>query len=129
MVSILHVLHIALLHLLWYDGCGSDTKSPCCFYCGCCILCNLESLFRICRPETCKYLYRVHCERLFQWMYVICILTVFSCLLITEHSNMVEMVLLGMSSCMDHLWIGCISIWRYNYCYVDRRRKRCKDFP
>ncbi|CAJ2661304.1 unnamed protein product [Trifolium pratense] len=46
----------------------------------------------------------------------------------TCHSNLVEMVLLGMSSCMDHLWIGCISIWRYNYFYAPRR-KRCENFP
>jgi hypothetical protein len=38
------------------------------------------------------------------------------------------MVLLGMSSCMDHLRIGCISIWRYNYFY-GCWTKRCENFP
>ena len=31
----------------------------------------------------------------------------------TEDSCVVEMVLLGMSSCMDFVWIGYITVWRY----------------
>ena len=31
----------------------------------------------------------------------------------TENSGVVEMVLLDMSSCMDFVWIGYITVWRY----------------
>lgn len=55
LVPVFHVLHIVLLHLLWHDGCGCYTKSPCCFNCGCCILWNLEPLFRICHYSTGKF--------------------------------------------------------------------------
>ena len=44
MVSLHHVLHIPLLHILWYDGCidhSEQSSSRCCCIC---ILCHLQSL-------------------------------------------------------------------------------------
>lgn len=36
-----------------------------------------------------------------------------------EHPNLLEVVLLGMPSCMDTQWVGDISIWRLNSHYAD----------
>jgi hypothetical protein len=78
---------------------------------------NLFSGFVVPRPVSIIIQYYIESNYFNGCVYIMCILILFSYLLLTEHSCMVEMVLLGMSSCMDHLWIGCISIWRYNYFY------------
>ncbi|XLT81845.1 hypothetical protein HN873_003598, partial [Arachis hypogaea] len=51
LVYIFYVFHILLLHLLWNDGCGSNTKPPYWFHSGCCFLWNMERLFRICHSS------------------------------------------------------------------------------
>lgn len=123
LVRVFHVLHIVLLHLLWHDDCGSYTKSPCRFSCGFCILWNLEPLFRVCHCTTSKYFQPLNALYLrmdsIQWMslwwsslfyFRLC------CLFKTEHSCVVEVVLLGMSSGLDHIRVGCLAVWGYNQC-------------
>jgi len=117
LVHVFHVLHTVLLHLLWHDDCGCHTKSPCCFCCCCCILWNLEPLLRICHSTTCKY---------YQIAYIICKKIqdlwcshfYFSSanFFVTEHSCVVEMVLLGMPCGLDLIWVACFTVWRHNRC-------------
>lgn len=46
-VSFLHVLHILILHFLWYDDDGHyPQRTHCCHFVQC-ILCNMESFFRL----------------------------------------------------------------------------------
>ncbi|KAG4978985.1 hypothetical protein JHK82_038272 [Glycine max] len=40
-------------------------------------------------------------------------------IVVRPHPLLVEMVLLGMSSGLDLIWIGCISVWRHNTNKVD----------
>ena len=62
LVSIFHVLHIAVLYLLRHDDCGRDAKPPYCFHNSIRILCNMESIFRIHNPTTCKYFPLLMCR-------------------------------------------------------------------
>ena len=55
LVSIFHVLHIAILYLLRHDDCGCDAKPPYCRDNSELISYNMESIFRIHNAATCKY--------------------------------------------------------------------------
>ena len=104
LVRVFHVLHIALLHLLRHDDCGGYTKSPCRFSCGFCILGNLEPLFKVCHCTTSKcfqplnvlYLWRDSIQWMSLWWSSLFYFRL-CCLFKTEHSCVVEVVLLGMS--------------------------------
>lgn len=55
LVSILHVLHFIVLHLLWHDGCSHDTKPPHFWHRSVCILWLMECLFWVHNPKNSKY--------------------------------------------------------------------------
>ena len=54
MVSLHHVLHIPLLHILWYDGCFHHTQPSSGSYCGISFLCNFQPLLRFLDAEAGK---------------------------------------------------------------------------
>ena len=65
LVSILHVFLTIVLHLLWHDDCCRDTKPPHFFHNFRCILFNMESLFWIHSPTTCKFFHLISIVFLF----------------------------------------------------------------
>ena len=62
LVSIFHVLHIAVLYLLRHDDCGCDAKPPYCRHNSDRIYYNMESIFRIHNPATSKYFPLLMCR-------------------------------------------------------------------
>lgn len=103
-----YVLHIIVLNFLWHDVCSYDTKPRHCYNSFHCVLCIMEPFFRIYNPKNCEYLPHVQSlsyshisfsSHISSWSK-------------TEDSYMVGMVLLGMSSGLYLVWIGCFTIWR-----------------
>lgn len=113
LVSVFHVLHIIVLHLLWHDDCSCDTKPPDFFHSFLCILWSLEPLLRIHSPTNCKY-YIIF--SIYKYTSITKLLSFFLSHLSTwsktEDPYMVEMVLLGMSGGLDLVWFGYFTIWR-----------------
>lgn len=54
LVSVLHVCHLVILHILWDDVSGGNTKPQYCFNSFISILCNMESFLRIFNPSNGK---------------------------------------------------------------------------
>lgn len=115
-----HELHFALLHILWDDGCGNDTKSSHCFNSLLCFLCIVEFIFRIRSPETgtfhlqlCVFFFPYRCKIVKTWLLTCFVLLFFE---LTEDSSVVDMVLLDLPCGLDIIWISGFTIWRCERC-------------